>query len=197
MLTWIENYDQLKKANIEHEKSYVLAFLGAFSDAARRARPQLEEFASEAEEVPVFAVDVEQADGLHKDFGITEVPTVMAVEKGEIKKCVKGVHSSRFYKMHFGGNSSSRSTKDGKRDARNVVVYSSPGCPACTQVKNYLRRHGISYQTVDISRDEKAARKITQRSGQMAVPQTDIDGTLVVGFNQGKLNKLLGIQEEH
>jgi hypothetical protein len=47
---------------------------------------------------------------------------------------------------------------------------------------------------VDISRNPRAAEKIARRSGKMAVPQTDITGSLVVGFNQAQLDGLLGIE---
>ena len=79
---------------------------------------------------------------------------------------------------------------------RRVIVYSGPGCPACGVLKTYLRRHGVAFREVDISRDPRAAERIARRSGQMAVPQTDINGRLVVGFDQAKLDRLLGIQSE-
>jgi glutaredoxin-like YruB-family protein len=75
-------------------------------------------------------------------------------------------------------------------------VYTSPGCPPCGLVKTYLRDNGISFRSVDISRDERAARDIVRRSGQRAVPQIDINGRIVVGFDQGKLATLLGIKLE-
>ncbi len=46
---------------------------------------------------------------------------------------------------------------------------------------------------MDISRDEKAAQNLVRRSGQQGVPQTDINGRIVVGFDQAKLDELLEI----
>lgn len=196
MFEWIDDAEQFRALRDEHEDFFVLAFLGDFSEAARRARRELEAFAAEHEEVPVLAVNVGTVKSLHPEYGVERVPTVLSVENGEVKTSVEGVQSARFYGLHFAGAAPSRTGGAGEGTSRTVVVYSSPGCPACAQLKNYLRRNGISYRSVDISRDQQAARRLAQRSGKMAVPQTDIDGQLVVGFDRPRLNRLLGIQQE-
>ena len=196
MFEWIDDADQFDALRCEHKEFFVVAFLGDFSEAARRASKELEAFAAEHEEVPVLAVDVGTVRDIHADYGVERVPRVLAVENGEVKKSVEGVQSARFYGLHFAGAAPARTGGSGEGQTQNVVVYSSPGCPACTQLKNYLRRNGISYRSIDISRDEQAARRLAQRSGRMAVPQTDVNGQLVVGFDRSKLNRLLGIQQE-
>ena len=72
-----------------------------------------------------------------------------------------------------------------------MVVYSGPGCPACGTAKAYLRSRGINFRVIDIARNPRAAEVLVRRSGQMAVPQIDIDGHLVVGFDQAKIDRLL------
>jgi len=56
-----------------------------------------------------------------------------------------------------------------------------------------MKNH-IVFREVDISCDEKAAQDLVRRSGQMGVPQTDIDGRIVVGFDKQKLDAILGIR---
>jgi len=194
MMEWIKDTRHLQAARRKHEDYFVLAFWGKFSEAAERARSELEQFAREHKDVPVFVVDVQKVKGAHKEFGVSRVPTVLAVEKGKATKSAEGAQSARFYALHFAGAAPTRT--GGMPRTRHVVVYSGPGCPACGQLKNYLRRHGVSYRDVDISRDPRAAEKIARRSGMMAVPQTDVNGRLVVGFDRAKLNALLGIQSE-
>jgi len=196
MLEWIRDRDHLETVQDEHRDYLVLAFWGDFSGAAQRALKELKHFAQEHKDIPVFVVDVQKVRGVHKQFGVKRVPTVLAIEKGRVTKSVEGAESARFYGLHFAGAEPSRAAVSGGSTVRHVVVYSGPGCPACGLVKNYLRRHGVSYREVDISRDPRAAEKIARRSGQMAVPQTDINGQLVVGFDRAKLNRLLGIREE-
>ncbi|MCD6415117.1 MAG: thioredoxin family protein [Planctomycetes bacterium] len=196
MLEWIRDRDHLRKAQREHEDFFVLAFWGSFSDAAQRALAELKQFSQEAKDVPLYVVDVQKVRGLHKEYGVASVPTVVAVEKGKVTKRIEGVESAAFYAVHLSGATPSRSHGDSQAAVRRVVVYSGPGCPACGRLKTYLRRHGVAFRDVDISRDARAARQIARRSGQMAVPQTDINGRLVVGFDRVKLDTLLGIQSE-
>jgi len=196
MLEWIKDRDHLRTAQQEHGEFLVLAFWGKFSDAAQRARAELEEFSREQDDVPVYMVDVEKLRGLHKEFDVKRVPTVLAVEKGKVTKFIEGVQSARFYAVHLSGAAASRASATGQATVRRVTVYSGPGCPACGQLKTYLRRHGVAFREVDISRDPRAADTIARRSGMMAVPQTDINGRLVVGFDRARLDSLLGIPSE-
>lgn len=196
MLKWIRDRDHFEAVQEEHRNYLVLAFWGEFSDAAQRALGELKQFAQEHKDIPVFMVDVQKVKGVHKQFDVERVPTVLAIKKGKVTKSVEGVQGARFYGLHFAGATPSRTHGSGASKVRHVVVYSGPGCPACGLLKNYLRRHGVSYRDVDISHDRWAAEKIARRSGQMAVPQTDINGQLVVSFDHAKLNRLLGIREE-
>ena len=196
MMKWIEDKKHLRAVQRKHQDYFVLAFLGKFSDAAQRALKELERFAREYKDVPVFVIDVGKLKGVHKEFGVAHVPTVLAIEKGKTTKSAEGAQSARFYALHFAGAAPSRAGGDGAPRVRHVVVYSGPGCPACGQLKTYLRRHGVSYRDVDVSRDPRAAESIARRSGMMAVPQTEVNGRLIVGFDRARLDALLGIQSE-
>jgi glutaredoxin len=46
---------------------------------------------------------------------------------------------------------------------------------------------------VDVSVDQKAAEEMVRKSGQQGVPQTDINGEIIVGFDKTRINTLLGI----
>lgn len=72
-----------------------------------------------------------------------------------------------------------------------VTVYSTPTCPWCKKVKEYLKDKKIKFKEVDVSTDEKARNDMIEKSGQMGVPLIDIDGTIIVGFDQGKIDKAL------
>ncbi|KPJ65518.1 MAG: glutaredoxin [Coxiella sp. DG_40] len=75
--------------------------------------------------------------------------------------------------------------------SHSVIVYSGASCSACGAAKSYLRRRGIRFRNIDISRDPHAAERLVQRTGRMAVPQIFIDGHLIVGFDQAKIDRLL------
>ena len=74
---------------------------------------------------------------------------------------------------------------------KKVVIYSTPTCPFCKRTKEYLSRKGICYTDIDVSQDRGKVKEMTEKSGQMSVPVTIIDDEIVVGFDQGRLDKLL------
>lgn len=72
-----------------------------------------------------------------------------------------------------------------------VRVYSTPNCPFCKMVKDFLNEHNIPYEDIDVANDRAAAEEMIKKSGQMAVPVIEIDGEIVVGFDVEKLKKTL------
>ena len=77
--------------------------------------------------------------------------------------------------------------------AKKVKVYSTPTCPYCIRVKQFLKDGAVVFEEIDVSRDQDAAQDMIKRSGQMGVPVIDIDGVLIVGFDKEKIKKILGI----
>lgn len=75
----------------------------------------------------------------------------------------------------------------------NVLIYSTPTCPWCHKTKEYLKEKGISFTDINVAEDQAKAQEMIQKSGQMGVPVTDIDGTIIIGFDKPALNKALGI----
>jgi glutaredoxin len=47
---------------------------------------------------------------------------------------------------------------------------------------------------VDVAADPARAEEMVKKSGQQGVPQTDINGQVVVGFDKNRINQLLEIQ---
>lgn len=76
---------------------------------------------------------------------------------------------------------------------KKVIVYSTPTCPWCTKVKDYLDSKDVPYEHFDVSQDREKAMEMVRKSGQQGVPVIDIDGSIVVGFDQNSINNLLGL----
>lgn len=76
-----------------------------------------------------------------------------------------------------------------------VKVYSTKTCTYCNMEKEFLKQNKIEFKDIDVSNDQDAANEMIEKSGQMGVPVTEIDGKIVVGFDKEKLKKLLGIKE--
>ena len=58
-------------------------------------------------------------------------------------------------------------------------------------VKEFLSRKGISFTEKDVSVDQSAARELVNRTKQMGVPVTFIDGVSIIGFNRPRLEEIL------
>ena len=76
----------------------------------------------------------------------------------------------------------------------HVTVYSTSTCPFCKLTKAFLLEHKMDFTDIDVMNDQEKAREMIQKSGQMGVPVTDIDGQIVIGFDQKKLKELLMIK---
>jgi len=76
--------------------------------------------------------------------------------------------------------------------SHTVTVYTTPTCSWCGAVKEHLRSHGIPFEEVDVAADMERAREMVEKSGQYGVPVIDIDGNIVVGFDRGRIDELLG-----
>jgi glutaredoxin-like YruB-family protein len=65
-----------------------------------------------------------------------------------------------------------------------IRVFSTPTCPWCHVVKQFLKERGFEYEEVDVSVNREAAKEMIAKSGQMGVPQTEINGKFIVGFDK-------------
>ncbi|MDP2750762.1 MAG: glutaredoxin domain-containing protein [Nanoarchaeota archaeon] len=81
-----------------------------------------------------------------------------------------------------------------KSGKKKVIVYSTPGCPYCVMEKTFLKQNNIQFEYIDVAADQKKAQEMIDKSGQMGVPVTDIDGEIIVGFDKEKIKKLLDIK---
>ena len=74
-----------------------------------------------------------------------------------------------------------------------VKVYSTPTCPWCTVAKKYLASKNVPFEDIDVSADREAAIEMVQKSGQRGVPVIEIDGEIIIGFNQAEIDRLLKV----
>ncbi len=76
-----------------------------------------------------------------------------------------------------------------------VRLFSTPACPYCFTLKEFLKEKNISFEEVDVSKDKKALEEIIKKSGRMEAPILEIGNEIVVGFDKEKIVKLLNIKE--
>jgi len=76
-----------------------------------------------------------------------------------------------------------------------IKVFSTPSCPYCVTLKEFLKQNNIEFEDVDVSKNEAVLKEMVEKSGQMGVPVLDIDGQIVVGFDKKKISEILNLKE--
>ena len=74
---------------------------------------------------------------------------------------------------------------------KKILVYSTSTCPHCKRAKEYLTGKGISYEEINVALDRDKAKEMIEKSGQMSVPVIIVNGEVIIGFNQSKLDSVL------
>jgi len=59
----------------------------------------------------------------------------------------------------------------------------------------FFTANNIQFTDHDVATDPNAIKEVVEKSGQMGVPVIDVDGNIIVGFDEPKLRELLGITE--
>jgi glutaredoxin 3 len=79
-----------------------------------------------------------------------------------------------------------------------VVIYTTTICPYCVRAKMLFQRKGVSYEEIDVSRDNDLRLKLMQQTKQRTVPQIFINEQHIGGCDelyaldrQGALDPLL------
>lgn len=143
----------------------------------------------------LFYADVNTVRDIHPEFNITSVPTLLKFDNGNLKKVIKGCHLPEQFKAAIEENIFVSASENGEENKpqKNVVVYTTPTCSWCTTLKRHLDIHNVRYREINVAADTAAAEAMVKKSGQQGVPQTEINGQMIIGFDKTKINSLLGI----
>ncbi len=60
-------------------------------------------------------------------------------------------------------------------------------------MKEFLSHHNVSFTDRNVAEDPNALRELTEKTGRRATPVIIVDGDVIVGFDRGKLERLLGL----
>jgi glutaredoxin-like YruB-family protein len=137
--------------------------------------------------------DVNTTRDIHPVYNCNSVPTLLQFKKGELINLVKGCQKPEHFQSIFKNASPVPVVQGDKKAVNRVTVYTTPTCSWCTTIKKHLNQNGVKYSEIDVSKNQKAAQEMARKSGQQGVPQTDINGQVVIGFDRNKINNLLGI----
>ncbi len=69
----------------------------------------------------------------------------------------------------------------------NITVYTTSTCPYCVMVKNFLSENDIDFKEVNVERNPQAMQDVVNKTGQMGVPQTEVNGQWIIGFDPNSI----------
>ncbi len=74
-----------------------------------------------------------------------------------------------------------------------IVMYCNSWCPGCRKARAWFAAHGLPYKEIDISKNRAAANQVRQwAGGNETTPTFDIDGRILIEFNEEEMFKVLG-----
>lgn len=195
MIENVSNYQDFTSKIKDMDKCYLLIYKSG-SEKSDCAYDEINKALEKSEKLKVFGVDVNNVTDVHIQYNINSAPSLLEFDNGEYKNLLKGCNDSNFYDALFEEAlyRVEAKSRNEEKPQKRVTVYSTPSCSWCTRLKTYLKKNRIIFSDVDVSKDPRAAEELVRRSGQQGVPQTDIDGQIIVGFDKVKIDQLLDIK---
>jgi len=80
--------------------------------------------------------------------------------------------------------------RNGTPPTNRVKVYADTICPVCKDLENFLSQEGVEYEKINVDEDQKGEEEFV-KLGSDILPTLDIEGTIVVGFDQEAIEKAL------
>ncbi|MCM3715901.1 glutaredoxin family protein [Alkalihalobacillus oceani] len=72
-----------------------------------------------------------------------------------------------------------------------ITVYTSNHCRYCVMLKNFLSDQNISYKEVNVETNPAIMQQLVEKTGQLGVPQTEVNGQWVVGYDPNSIMSAL------
>ena len=188
----VNSYQELEKEIAGGQKAFLLLYKSG-TEQSDCALKRLETLKSESP-VPLYTADVSSVRDIHPRFEISTAPSLLVFEEGKMVNVVKGCQTESAYGSILSGREIGAQPGVKKNVSKQVTVYTTPTCSWCTTLKTYLDQHQVRYREVNVAADTRAAEDMVKKSGQQGVPQTEINGQMIVGFDKARINQLLEIK---
>ena len=75
-----------------------------------------------------------------------------------------------------------------------VEIYTTPWCAYCKMAKEYFKKNNVEYTEHDVANDAAKRQEMIDKTHQMGVPVIIIDSQIIIGFDRGKIDELLGLK---
>lgn len=79
-----------------------------------------------------------------------------------------------------------------------VKIFALSTCPYCKKTKRFMNENGIEYDAVDVdlltgNEQDELLKEIEKLTGRRSFPVVVIGDEVIVGHNEEKLRKVLGL----
>ena len=188
----VNSYKDLESGISSGERTLLLLYKSGAeqSDCALERIEKLEGKTS----LQLYTADVNYVRDIHQRFEITTAPSLLVFEEGKMVNVIKGCQTESAYGSILSGREIGVQAGGEKGKSKQVTVYTTPTCSWCTTLKTYLEQHQVRYRELNVAADGSAAEAMVRKSGQQGVPQTEINGQMIVGFDKARINQLLEIK---
>jgi methionine-S-sulfoxide reductase len=72
-----------------------------------------------------------------------------------------------------------------------VLVYSTPRCHNCHEIKEFLRSRNVEFEEIDLASNKEARDMIIAKTGHIGAPIVRIGDEFIFGFDRKKMESLL------
>jgi glutaredoxin-like YruB-family protein len=190
--TTIRSYTELEEGMKGAERAYLLLYKSGTeqSDCALNRISTMES----GKDTTLFTADVNEVRDIHEKLNVTTAPSLVVFSKGQVVNIFKGCQTESAYSSIVSGREMGSVRHEENKKMRQVVIYTTPTCSWCRTLKTYLDENQVRYREINVASDNAAAEAMVKKSGQQGVPQTEINGQMIVGFDKARINQLLEIK---
>jgi len=75
-----------------------------------------------------------------------------------------------------------------------LTIYSTPTCVYCNMAKTFFKANNLEYTEYNVASDLAKRKEMIDKTGQMGVPVIEVNGEVIIGFDEEKLREKLGIK---
>jgi glutaredoxin len=72
-----------------------------------------------------------------------------------------------------------------------VTVYTTTRCPYCMMLKKFLKEQDIPFTEVNLDKNPSMIAKLVNTTGQLGVPQTEVNGRWIIGYDPARILEAL------
>lgn len=190
-ITPVHSFDELERGISQTDKSFLLLY----KSGTEQSECALERLSNiTGADSRVYTADVNEVRDIHGRLEVTTAPSLVIFDGGRVVNIMKGCQTESAYDSVLAGRLPGALAQAGDQKVKQVTVYTTPTCTWCTTIKTYLDQKQVRYREINVASDTSAAEAMVRKSGQQGVPQTEINGQMIVGFDKNRINQLLDIK---